>query len=266
MKRSELALCLDDLRLETKTAMGRARALGFRAIDVSAVTGPISPSELSRTGQRHLIKHLGDLGLRLSSLRGPAGGASYADGMAGERRLEMMRQVMDLASALRVPIVSTALGSIGEMSVDERAARFRETLTILADDADRKGVMVSIETAGVSAAELGRWLAEINCPQLAACFDSGAMLMQGEDPHQVAETLLGRVGLVRARDAVAGTPQAAGYEVAQGEGNLNAPRFLASLTEAGFEGDLILSRTTGDRPMADLEKARREFESLLHGP
>lgn len=266
MKSAELAVCLDDLRLETKAAMDRARALGFRAIDVSAMSGPISPGELSRTGQRHLIKHLGDLGLRLSSLRGPASGAGYADGLAGDRRLAMMWQVMDLASALRVPIVSTTLGSAGEISVDRRAARFMETLTILADEADRRGVMVSIETAGVSAAELGRWLAQINCPRLAACCDSGTMLMQGEDPQNVAETLPGRVGLVRARDAVAGTPQAAGYEVAQGEGSLDPPRFLASLAEAGFEGDLILSRTTGDRPAADLEKARREFQSLLRGP
>jgi sugar phosphate isomerase/epimerase len=177
MKNLDLSLCLDDLRLETRAAMDRARAMGFHAIDVSAVEGPVSPGELSRTGQRHLIKHLSDLGLRLSSFRGPAGGAGYADSGSGERRLESMRKIMDLASALRVPTVSTTLGGSGGLSPDDRAARYRETLSILADDADRKGVIVTIETAGLTTAELSKLLAEINCPQLAACCDSGEMLM-----------------------------------------------------------------------------------------
>ena len=224
MKNLDLSLCLDDLRLETRAAMDRARAMGFHAIDVSAVEGPVSPGELSRTGQRHLIKHLSDLGLRLSSFRGPAGGAGYADSGSGERRLESMRKIMDLASALRVPTVSTTLGGSGGLSPDDRAARYRETLSILADDADRKGVIVTIETAGLTTAELSKLLAEINCPQLAACCDSGEMLMHGEDPHRVADVLAGRVGLVQARDAVSGSPQAAGHEVAQGEGSLDAPR------------------------------------------
>lgn len=263
IKNPELALCLDDLRLETKAAMDRARTLGFRAIDVAAVAGPISPGELSHTGQRHLLKHLSDLGLRLASLRGPAGGAGYADRHSGERRLETMRKIIDLASTLRVPIVSTTLGAPGEASSDDRAARYREMLAILAADADRKGVRVAVETAGVSAADLNQLLREVDCPMLAACCDSGAMLMHGDDPHKVAELLSGRVRLVRARDAVSGSSQAAGFETAYGEGHLDTPRFLASLAEAGFDGDLVLSRTTGDRPIIDLEKARQELEKHL---
>lgn len=262
MKRVEVSVCLDDLRLDPRAAMDRARGMGFRAIDVSAVAGPLSPDELSQTGRRHLVKHLSDLGLRLSSLRGPAGGGCYSDGLRGERRLETMRKAMDLAAALRVPIVSTAVGPAGGES-DRVGDRTREALSILADDADRKGVLVTIESAGISGVELKRLLGEINCPLLAACCDSGAMLIQGEDPHAIADTLAGRVRLVRARDAVPGTPQTAGHEVAFGEGSLDAPRFLAALAEAGFDGDLVLSRTTGDRPAADLEQARREFEKLL---
>lgn len=265
MKRVELSLCLDDLRMEPKAAMDRARGMGFRAIDVSAVVGPLSPEALSQTGRRHLLKHLSDLGLRLSSLRGPAGGGGYSDGLAGERRLESMRKVLDLAAALRVPVVSTTLGVAANVSPDEGAERTREALSILADDADRKGVLVTIESTGISSTELKALLGRINCPQLAACCDSGAMLIQGEDPHRIADSLAGRVRLVRARDAVSGTAQATGHEVALGEGQLDAPRFLAALAEAGFDGDLVLTRTTGDRPAADLERARGEFEKLLRG-
>jgi sugar phosphate isomerase/epimerase len=264
MNRIELSLCLDDLRLEPKAAMDRARRMGFRAIDVAAV-GPLAPEELSQTGRRHLIKHLSDLGLRLSSLRGPVGGSGYHDGAAGERRLETMRQAMDLAASLRVPIVATTLGMTSGEHSDKESERSREALAILADDADRKGLLVTIESAGIAAPELSRLLAQIDCPKLAACCDSGAMLMQGEDPHRIGDMLAGRVRLARARDAVAGTPQAAGHEVALGEGQLDGPRFLAALAEAGFDGDLVLSRTTGDRPEADLVQARQLLDKLLRG-
>lgn len=258
-----LAVCLDDLRLEVKAALERARELGFNCLDTSATEGPISPGELSRTGQRHLLRHLSDLGLRLGSLRGPVGGAGYIDRATGERRLDTMRGIIGLAAALRVGVVSTALGRPVEGSDESGAARLQDALTILSEAADRAGVVVAVETAGIGASALERLLAEIDCPFLASCCDSGAMLMQGDDPHVVAETLAGRIGLVRARDAVRPSATVAGHEVPQGEGQLEIPVFLAALRESGFRGNIILSRTTGSCPAADLRRARLEFERYL---
>lgn len=263
METPKLAICLDDLHLEPKAAMQTARSLGFRAIDVAATSGPISPSELSDTGRRHLIKHLGDLGLRLASLRGPTGGRGFHDPIEGERRLDTMRKVIELARRLRVPVVSTTLGPIARDPDIGDKERLRECLTSLADDADRLNITVGIESAGIASSVLHRILTEINCPQLRACCDSGAMLMQGEDPHHIAESLPGRIGLVRARDAVAGAAGAVGYEVPLGEGQLNPALFLAALMEAGFSGDMILTRTTSQNPAAELAQARAEFEKYL---
>src|SRR6185436_4512010 len=98
---------------------------------------------------------------------------------------------------------------------------------------------------------LNKLLREVDCPCLAACCDSGAMLMQGDDPHSVGNTMPGRIGLVRARDAVAGSAQAGGYEVTQGQGNLDPERFLASLSEATYMGDIVLTRSAGQDSAAD---------------
>ncbi|RIK67470.1 MAG: hypothetical protein DCC65_06485 [Planctomycetota bacterium] len=258
-----LAVCADDFRLEVKAALNRARALGFRAVDLSAVTGPISPAELSATGRRHFARHMEDMGLRLASLRGPADGAGYDDPTAGERRLDQMRGIVRLASELRVPVVSTAMGRPVRQPEGVIGDRAREALAVLADDADRFGVRVALETAGISASALNELLRELNCPYLASCCDAGAMLMQGEDPHHVAEALPGRIALVRARDAVAGAAGAVGHETALGEGQLNPAAFLAALTEAGFGGDMILTRTTAARPELELARARAEFEKYL---
>lgn len=263
MTTPELAICLDDLGMSVKAAMERARGLGFVVLDMSATEGPISPGELSRTGQRHLLKHLSDLGLRLGSLRGPVDAAGYADRASGERRLDTMRSIIGLAAGLGVGVASTRLGGPVESGDESGAARMGEALVVLADEADRAGVMLAVETAGIGASALAKLLAEINCPLVTSCCDSGAMLMQGDDPHGVGATLAGRVGLVRARDAVGPSAGAAGYEVAQGEGQLEIPAFLAALREAGFGGSIVLSRTCGSQPAADLGRARLEFEKHL---
>ena len=261
MKAPQLSVCVDDLQLEVKASLRHARDLGFSAVDVKATSGPISPAELTATGRRHFLRHLADLGLRLGSLRGPADAVSYGNGASGERRLDVMRQVIALASALRVPVVSTSLGRLGES--ESEIARTYGALEILADDADRAGVGVAIETIGIGVADLGDMLRKINCPSVGACCDSGAMLMQGEDPHFVGDVLAGRIHLVRARDAVTGSASAAGHEVAQGEGHLNIALFLAGLAESGFQKDIVLSRTTGSSRGEDLLRAKEQYESAV---
>lgn len=263
MKPIALSVSVNDLHADLKAALDRARRIGIRRVDASAVEGVLSPEELSRSGQRHLLRHLSDLGLTLGSLRGPASGAGFADGAAGERRLDATRKILDLAAQLAVPTVSITLGRPADVPPDAGNARLREALAALADDADRMGVTLTIETAGVPTATLATLLNEINCPNLAACCDSGAMLMQGENPHQIGLLLPGRVRHVRARDAVVGTAEAAGHETAPGEGHLDPPSFLAGLAEAGFGGDLVLSRTTGADAARDLARARAMFAALL---
>lgn len=263
MKPPELSVCLDDLRLDAKSAMAQARRLGFGAVDIGAAGGPISPDQLSNSGRRHLLRHLSDLGLRLGSLRGPVSGDGYGSGAGGERRLDLMRTIIRMASEIRVPVVSTTLGRAGRTDPEGESRRIRDALIVLADDADHFGVTVALETSGQPAKAIQSILAEINCPGLTACCDTGAMLMSGDDPHAVAETLPGRIGLVRARDAVSGTRDHPGYEVTPGQGHLDSPRLLAALFEAGFGGDIVLSRSGGEDVASELVLARKQFEGFL---
>jgi sugar phosphate isomerase/epimerase len=249
--------------MDVKAAMDRARRMGFHAIDVGATSGPVSPGELSRSGRRHLLKHLESLGLRLGSLRGPAAGPGYADPAGGERRLDTMRRIIAFAGELGVPVVSTTPGLYTAAGEQGGAGRLGEALGAIAAEADHWGVRVAVETCGIRVDALRDLLSRIDCPLLAACCDSGAMLMQGEDPHAVGEDLAGRLGLVRARDAVAGTAEGPGYEVACGQGSLDAGRLLAALDRGGFDGDLVLTRTSGMNPAEDLLAAQRIFGQYL---
>lgn len=273
MHGSNLAVTVDDLRRDIREALDLARHMGFSAVDARAVSGPLSPGELSESGRRHLRRHLGDLGLRLASLRGPASGPGYADPASGERRIDTARRILDLASALGVPVVTTALGawiepawldssrpeddSASETESGRRvAARAREALAILADHADRCGVILAIETAGLPAKSLARLLAERDCPFLAACCDSGGLLMQGEDPARIGEALAGRIRSARVRDAQRGSAAAPGHETAPGEGHLDVAAFLSGLAQSGYEGDLVVTRSEGGAARQDIERMR----------
>lgn len=253
--RYQLSVCTDDLRLEIKRALQAASELGFRAVDISATGGAISPRQMSRSAQRHLLRYLSDLGLRLGSLRGPVSGPSYGDGPVGERRLDMMRAIVALAGELRVPVVSTTLGGVGRELQAGDSSRLMEAVETLANDSDRYGVNIAIETAGIAPDTLRELLTRLNCPSLGACCDSGAMLMEGNDPHRIADHLPGRIHIVRARDATAGSTSAAGHETAMGEGALDVSAFVGSLFEAGFQGDMIVSRNGSAQPQRDLAQA-----------
>jgi len=257
-----LAVQADDLHPEVKAALQQARRLGFDAVSINATRGPVTVQQLDRSGQRHFRRFLGDLGLRPASLRGPAGGKSYADPNFGEQRLDILRGVIRLAGALGVPVVSTAPGHTieGDETVQ---ARLLETFHAIAEDADYQGVHVAVETNGCDAAWLGQALREIDCLFLGVCCDAGGMLERGDDPHCASHHMAGRVHLVRGRDAQPGSPQVAGAECAVGEGALDVPVFLADLLAAGFGGDIVLAREQGDRRAEDLARGRAAFEREL---
>jgi len=262
MHTPSLAVQADDLHAELKAALQRARRLGFDAVSVNATRGPVTMQQLDRSGQRHFRRFLGDLGLRPASLRGPAGGKSYADPQVGEQRLDSLRGVIRLAGALGVPVVSTAPGHM--VAGDDNAGdRMLEAFHTIADEADHQGVHVAVETNGCEAAWLGQALRDIDCPFLGVCCDAGGMLERGDDPHHASRHMAGRVHLVRGRDAQPGSAQVAGAECAVGDGALDVPVFLADLLVAGFGGDIVLAREQGERRAEDLVRARELFEREL---
>ena len=259
-----LAVQADDLNPEIKAALQHASALRFHAIAIDATRGPITARQLDRSGQRHFRRYLADLGLRPATLRGPAGGKSYADPILGEQRLEQLRGVIRLAAALGVPVVSTTPGHLAGGEGDAAHARMIEALGAMADDADRNGVHLAVETTGCDAAWLGQAVRQIDCPFLGVCCDSGGLLERGENPHTSSQHFAGRVHLVRGRDAQPGSASIAGAECTVGEGALDVPLFLADLLAAGFGGDIVLAREQGGQKASDLVRAREVFERELH--
>ncbi|MBI4581137.1 MAG: sugar phosphate isomerase/epimerase [Planctomycetes bacterium] len=256
-----LGVVLDSFGQPMKEAIESAARLGFRRIELPAASGPVEPSELGRTGRRHLLRLVRGLGLELSALGGDLGGNRFMDGSRVEERLDRTRAIVELAAELRVPIVTTHLGRLDERAVER--GLLAEVTQQLADLADRTGTFVALETGGADPATLAGLLGRVNAPALGVCYDPASLLIEGFEPLAGIEPLASSILIARARDAVAGSPRHAGREVALGAGQLDLPEYLAALDQAGYRNVPFIRRTESEHPLADLAEAKRRLESVI---
>lgn len=261
MSANRLGLVLEGLGEPVKDALRSVARLAFRELELPATFPEIDPARLSRTGRRDLQHYLGELGLRLSALGGDLGGARFTDGGRLEERLGKTRQIMELAAELRVPVVTSHLGPVNELTL--KSGLLQQALGHLAEVADRTGTVLAFETASADPVAVAGLLRNVNSPALAACYDPGSLLIDGMDPLAGVAPLADRIVIARIRDAVGGTGQRAGRETAIGQGQLDVPAYLGALEEAGYRSIPFLRRTQSEHPIQELVEAKRRLGSLL---
>jgi sugar phosphate isomerase/epimerase len=257
---SQAGVVLDSFGQPVKEAMQSAARMGFRHVEMPAVSGPVDPAELSGTGRRHLLHYVGGLGLQLSALGGDLGGGRFADNSRLEQRLEKTRAIMEMAADLRVPVVTTHLGRIDEEVLNR--GYLLEAIERLADISDRTGALVAFETGG-EPARIAEILKRINAATLGVCYDPASLLIDGFDPLSGIEPLANSILIARARDALAGSPRQAGREVPLGSGQIDLPEYLAALDQAGYRSVPFIRRSDSEHPLEDVADAKRRLEKLL---
>ncbi len=258
---SRLGVVLDSFGQPVKEAMQSAAQMGFRQVEMPAVSGPVEPSELSRTGRRELMHFTRGLGLQLSALGSDFGGSRFMDSSRVEQRLEQARAIIEMAADLRIPIVTTHLGHVDEQAVQR--GLLREAIERLAEISDRTGTFVAVETGGADPVLLADLLHKINASTLGVCYDPASLLMEGYAPLQSVEPLAGSIFIARARDAMAGSPNHPGREVPLGTGQVDLAEYLAALDQAGYHNVPFVRRTESEHPLADLADAKRRLDSML---
>jgi sugar phosphate isomerase/epimerase len=258
---SRLGVVLDSFRQLPREALQSAAQLGFRKIEMPAVSGPVTPTELTGTGRRHLSKYVSSLGLELSALGSDLGSGRFTDSSKLEQSLEKTQAILEMARDLHVPVVTTHLGRIVEQDLE--GGYLLEAVQQLADLSDRTGTFVALETAGAEPARFADMLRRINSPTLGVCYDPASLLIDGFEPlggiEQVANTIL----LARARDALAGSPQHPGREAPLGSGQLDLPEYLAALDQAGYRNVPFIRRTESQHPLDEIADAKRKLDKLI---
>ena len=258
-----IGVAIDDLRMPAKEGLQQAARMGFRAVEIGAARGELSPSNLSETGRRDVCRYLQNLGLHAAALTADAAGPGLADSAAVDAGVYRIQRILELAADLRVPAVTLNVGRLANAADDPAASIVTDALKALAEHTDRVGAVLAVQTGPASPDQLRQVLAGVGCPSLRVCLDPAMLACRGHDPSQAVAALADNIALSRLGDAVIGDPERAGAESAIGHGQLDLRTYLANLTAAGYHGPLILRRRDGDRPIDDLASGRQFVRSLL---
>ena len=174
-----------------------------------------------------------------------------------EDNLAAFRKTAEAAKDLGLAYVSFHAGFIPEDDAalhDKLVGRLRELGDILQDTA---GAGLLLETGQETADSLDRFLAEVDRESVGVNFDPANMILYGMgDPIAALAKLLPRIRQVHIKDATAPpAPGEWGAEVAAGSGEVNWEAFFKTLSQAGYDGDLVIEREAGEDRIGDIKQA-----------
>jgi sugar phosphate isomerase/epimerase len=173
-------------------------------------------------------------------------------------RLECLSWGLARTRSLGLTDLSLHAGFIPPPGDAERPA-FMATLAEAARMADQAGVTLAFETGQETAETLRQTLDELASPRLRINFDPANMLLYDMgDPIAAVELLAAYIRSVHAKDAIRPSrPGAWGTEVPLGQGEVNIPKFVRALVEAGYRGPICVEREVGNQS--------ERFADIAHG-
>jgi sugar phosphate isomerase/epimerase len=173
-----------------------------------------------------------------------------------ERNRDLFAGAARVTAKLGVKYLSMHAGFIDE---SDKAAveKVYKRIRTLADIAKDHGLTLLLETGQEAARDLRHFLEKLNHPSVAVNFDPANMILYDKgDPIEAVRTLSPWIRHLHVKDAVrTATPGTWGSEVPWGDGQVGIGRFLAVLTEVGFNGAMAIEREAGDNRQGDIKTA-----------
>lgn len=256
--------------------MDLVREAGFQAVDVTSI-------ELMALGADKIHAELEKRGIAVSSV---IDFDSYMDTEPGsfEQKLAIHKANMDAAVKLDTKVIMLALGTMGpggapagdrKEAHEKLAAYFRP----LSEYAKSLGLHPVVEDTPNLAFYLDKAadLKEIldTVPDLEVVYDSGNMLLVGEDPVEYYKLVADRTAHIHLKDMMYVDPSTRGGDMAEdgrkmntapaGTGIVDMPALLAEIKKSGYDGYLTVEYAKHpEMSWADSLKASREYyEALL---
>jgi len=170
---------------------------------------------------------------------------------------------VDVTAKLGVQYLSMHAGFIDESNPDY-TKKFYHRIRILADAADKKGILLLLETGQETAEELRHFLEELDHPAIGVNFDPANMILYDKgNPIEAVRTLARWIKHIHIKDAIrTKKPGTWGSEVPWGDGQVGTEAFLKTLEEIGFEGTLAIERESGDNRFGDIKLAANRLKGF----
>jgi sugar phosphate isomerase/epimerase len=220
----------------------------------------LRPSDLSDSGRRQLRHDLELEGLSISSLTFPTR-RSFYDPEQLEARVSGLKQALEFAYQLRVPIVVARIGAIPQDHDSAESKLLIDVLNDVARHGNQVGATLAITPTRDSAVDLKRLIAQVKDGLVGINFDPAVFAMSGRDAVAAFRELHEHVQHVTARDGVRDI-EGSGQEVALGRGDVDWPELLALFTEADYRGWITVDRTQSDDATRDAERALQYLKNV----
>jgi sugar phosphate isomerase/epimerase len=176
-------------------------------------------------------------------------------------RLNRTLELIDVAAKLGVASIGCHIGFVPHNKLDPDYMDVRDAARRICDRAELHGQTFALETGQEPARTLLEFIEAVNRPNLKVNFDPANMILYGSgDPHEAVQILKSKIVSVHAKDGDAPPPRdkkALGKERPLGKGAVDFPRFIQTLKDAGYEGQLCVEREAHDpqERLADMRAA-----------
>ena len=270
----------DSFRLPFVEAVKKAAEVGATGIQMYAVSGEMSPENLTPQKIKEILDIIKSNGIIVSALCGDFG-KGFGDQKLNPELIERSKKVVDLALDLDTNIVTTHIGVIPEDKNHPRYQIMQEACYELAKYADSVGAHFAVETGPERAIVLKEFLDSLNSKGVSVNLDPANFVMvTGDDPVQAVYTLKDYIVHTHAKDGIKLfdkdpeiiyhiiedelESQAAFREVPLGEGSVDFPRYLAALDDIGYKGFLTIEREVGADPANDIAMAVNFLKNIIY--
>ena len=173
-------------------------------------------------------------------------------------RLDYTRRIADLTAALDVPFLAIHVGTVPQDSRADDYRKLADRARRAADVLAERKLTLLLETGREPAEVLLAFIDTVGRDNVAVNYDSGNMVIYGTgDPVRSVTTLRGRIAHVHLKDAVPSERPGLdwGTEATLGAGRADIPRVVSKLRAGGYDGPLIVERTSGRGDPGDLAQS-----------
>lgn len=246
-----------NLGLPMMEAIDAAAEIGYEGVSLCAHERAVWPDELTAARAAEIRRRCERNGLAISALTGRFGSLI---GEGADERMPWCLSVLEAASALEIPLVTSHIGVIPEDLTGEAVRTMMDRVALLCERADELGVTIAVETGPEEAWVLRDFIEALGSPRLRVNYDPANLLMNGFDHIGGVAVLAPYIVHTHPKDAVRDDPDGR-RQRPLGEGDVDIPRWVGELKRVGFDGWLCVEREAGEDRLGD---ARRALE-LLRG-
>ena len=254
MSQRKIGIRLDCLGLPLRDAIPTAASIGAHGVQLQAEL-ELAPDSLSQTGRRHLLHSLQTQRLELVAL-----GTTNRRGFDALDRLESrvayIRSSIKLASELRAPHLVVPMGALPTQPDLPQSLAFFDAVKQVAEEGDRVGVRIAMETGPNSLSEVAAFLRALDRYPLAVNYDPANLIARGHDPFagliEIADRLVG----LHVKDLIRTSTTVSGFvETPLGEGELSFDRLHRELAACDYRGFWTLERDSANGGEREFERS-----------